>query len=35
MGSRALELYKEFAAQSDEDMDFSGIITWLENLNRG
>lgn len=35
MGSRALELYKEFAAQSDEDMDFSGIITWLEGLNRG
>lgn len=35
MGSRALELYKEFAAQSDEDMDFSAIITWLEDLNRG
>ncbi len=35
MGSRALELYKEFAAQSDEDLDFSAIITWLENLNRG
>ncbi len=35
MGSRALELYKEFAAQSEEDVDFSGIITWLEDLNRG
>jgi len=35
MGSRALELYKEFAAQSGEDLDFSGIITWLENLQRG
>ncbi len=35
MGSRALELYKEFAAQSGEDLDFSGIITWLENLERG
>jgi len=35
MGSRALELYKEFAAQSGEDLDFSGIIKWLENLQRG
>ena len=35
MGSKALELYKEFAAQSEEDMDFSGIITWLETLDRG
>jgi 3-hydroxyisobutyrate dehydrogenase len=35
MGYRALELYKEFAAQSDEDLDFSGIITWLEQLDRG
>lgn len=35
MGSRALELYKEFSAQSGEDLDFSAIITWLENLERG
>lgn len=35
MGAHALELYKEFAAQSGEDLDFSGIITWLENMQRG
>jgi 3-hydroxyisobutyrate dehydrogenase len=35
MGARALELYKEFASQSGEDLDFSGIITWLERLERG
>ena len=35
MGHNALELYKEFLADEPDDLDFSGIITWLENRDRG
>ena len=35
MGTHALELYKQYASETNEDMDFSAIITWLEDLNRG
>ena len=35
LGSHALQLYNEFANTSDEDMDFSAIITFLENMKRG
>lgn len=34
MGQHALELYKEFI-NAKGDMDFSGIITWLEEMKRG
>jgi 3-hydroxyisobutyrate dehydrogenase len=35
MGYNALELYKQFLADEPADLDFSGIITWLENAERG
>jgi len=35
MGSHALELYKEYAAANENDLDFSGIIKWLEARDRG
>ena len=35
LGAHALELYKQFAADVPEDLDFSGIITWLETQARG
>lgn len=35
LGYQALELYKQFASETDEDLDFSGIITWLETKARG
>jgi len=35
LGTHALELYKQFADASSEDLDFSGIITWLETRERG
>ncbi len=35
LGYQALELYKQFAAEAPEDLDFSGIITWLETKQRG
>lgn len=35
LGLHALELYKTFAEESSEDLDFSGIITWLETKARG
>jgi 3-hydroxyisobutyrate dehydrogenase len=35
LGGYALELYKQFAADAPEDLDFSGIITWLETKARG
>jgi len=35
LGTHALELYKQFAADVSEDLDFSGIITWLETRGRG
>ncbi|MEO0327808.1 MAG: 3-hydroxyisobutyrate dehydrogenase [Pseudomonadota bacterium] len=34
LGRHARELYKEFAEHSGKDLDFSGIITWLENKGR-
>ncbi len=34
LGSHALELYKEFMEDRPEDLDFSGIITWLEAKGR-
>ena len=35
LGNHALELYKQFADEVPEDLDFSGIITWLETKQRG
>ncbi len=35
LGAHALELYKQFAEDTNVDMDFSGIITWLETKERG
>ena len=35
LGAHALELYREFAKDVTEDLDFSGIITWLETKQRG
>lgn len=35
LGAHALELYKQFAEEVPEDLDFSGIITWLETKGRG
>lgn len=35
LGYHALELYKQFATEAPEDLDFSGIITWLESKQRG
>jgi len=35
LGAHALELYKQFATDAPEDLDFSGIITWLETKQRG
>ena len=35
LGQHALELYRAFAAETESDLDFSGIITWLETKQRG
>jgi len=35
LGEHALELYKQYADATDDDMDFSGIINWLEEKGRG
>ncbi|MEM9277260.1 MAG: 3-hydroxyisobutyrate dehydrogenase [Pseudomonadota bacterium] len=35
LGAHALELYKQFSDDGGADMDFSGIITWLEKKQRG
>ncbi len=35
LGAHALELYRQFASETSEDLDFSGIITWLETKARG
>jgi len=35
LGTYALELYKQYAESTAEDMDFSGIINWLEEQQRG
>ena len=35
MGAYALELYKQFAEETPDDLDFSGIIKWLETKQRG
>jgi len=35
LGAHALELYKQYAESTDDDMDFSGIINWLEEKQRG
>lgn len=35
LGAHALELYKQYADATTEDMDFSGIINWLEEKERG
>lgn len=35
LGAHALELYQQFASETSEDLDFSGIITWLETKARG
>ncbi|MEM9331042.1 MAG: 3-hydroxyisobutyrate dehydrogenase [Pseudomonadota bacterium] len=35
LGAHALDLYKQFSEEGGADMDFSGIITWLEKKQRG
>lgn len=35
LGAHALELYKDFVKDGNGDVDFSGIITWLEAKQRG
>lgn len=34
LGAHALELYKKFMEDTPDDLDFSGIITWLETKGR-
>lgn len=35
LGAHALELYRQFMNENPQDLDFSGIIKWLEAKHRG